>query len=87
ARDRFVSRAKHGVWRLAVRAARPRRFELEAATAGIEPSHGRSFNPCAVDLDGRALPRRRWRFDSRRGVLRVRFRVAKGILLVRDRCG
>ena len=85
-RDRFRSRAKHGTWRLAIRAARTRRFQLEAATAGIEPSHGRRFTPCAVELDGRALPSRRWRFDRRRRVLRVRFRLRTGVLTVRDRC-
>jgi hypothetical protein len=86
AHDRFRSRATRGVWRLAVRGARSRRYELEAATAGIEPTRARRFRPCKVTLDGRAVPRSRWSFARAAGVLRVRFRARRGVLAVRDAC-
>jgi hypothetical protein len=84
--ERFVSRARRGAWRLAIHGTRVRGFRLEAATAGLRSARGGAFEPCAVALDGRAVPKRRWRFDRRRGVLRVRFRVRDGVLKVRDFC-
>ncbi|MFL5780069.1 MAG: hypothetical protein ACJ760_02045, partial [Thermoleophilaceae bacterium] len=84
--DRFVSRARSGTWRLAIRANRVRRFRLEAATAGLRASRGGSFVPCAVRLAGRPLPRSSWSFDRGHGVLRARFRIRHGVLAVRDAC-
>jgi hypothetical protein len=87
ARERVVSRPARGVWRLEVHGTRTRRFELEAATAGLRGSGGGRFTPCGVRLGGHDLPRDAWRFDAPRRVLTATFTTRRAALAVRDRCG
>ena len=79
--DRFGSRVHDGVWSLSIDGGRSRRYDLEAATAGLG-----SFTPCAVSLAGRPLPRGSWSFD-RHNVLHARFTARRATLAVDGRCG
>jgi alpha-glucosidase len=67
ARDRLRSRATRSRWRLAVRSARPRVYDVEAATGLLR------FRPASVRVDGRRVPMR-----LRDGVLTFRARAARG---------
>ena len=69
-------------WRLAVSGKRARRYALQASLATLR----RPFRPCAVEANGRALPRRAWSFDRTTRVLRVRAALRSGTLLARRRC-
>ena len=81
-RERIVSRERRGSWSLRVRGARSRRYDLQASLATLR----RPFRPCAVRLNGRALPRRAWRFSRRTRVLTVRFSARRGTLTAARDC-
>jgi hypothetical protein len=66
-------------WTLAVRGTRRRTYRLQATLATLR----RPFRLCTVTLGGRRLPRRAWRHDRRRSVLRATFRTRSGTLRVR----
>lgn len=70
-RDRFVSRVRARAWTLRIGGSRTRRYELEAATAGLR------FRPCRARLGRRPV-----RIRVRRGVLRARFATRRGTLRV-----
>jgi hypothetical protein len=86
-RERVVSRPGRGEWRLKIRGARTRAYELEASMTGLRGTAGRAFVPCALRLAGRDLPRSAWSFDAGARVLRATFPARRATLLVRDRCG
>jgi alpha-glucosidase (family GH31 glycosyl hydrolase) len=77
--DRFVSSAHGGTWTLRVDGSRRRRYDLEAATAGL----GGDFEPCRVTLDGKRV--KQWSY--RHAVLRATFSTTAGVLQVDGRCG
>jgi hypothetical protein len=83
-RDRFSSRARRGVWRLGIRGTRVRRYRLEASTAGLRGRRRRAFRPCRVRVGRRTLRRSHWRFDRRRRVVRIGFRLRSGTVVVSD---
>jgi alpha-glucosidase (family GH31 glycosyl hydrolase) len=68
------SAERRGAWELRVRGARTRTYRLEAALATLRAP----FAPCAVRLDGRALPRGAWSYDPGRAVLVASFRTRAG---------
>ncbi len=78
-RERVKSRESTGGWTLTIDGKTRRRYALEASVATLK----RPFVPCAVELDGKVLDRRRWEFASNRGVLRLRFGTRRGTLHVR----
>jgi alpha-glucosidase (family GH31 glycosyl hydrolase) len=86
-RERVVSRPGRGEWRLEIRGARTRAYELEASMTGLRGTEGRAFLPCGLRLAGRDLPRSAWSFDAGARVLRATFPARRATLLVRDRCG
>jgi alpha-glucosidase (family GH31 glycosyl hydrolase) len=79
-RERLRSVEGGGVWELAVRGARRRRYTLQASLATLEMP----FVPCRVDLAGRDLDT--WAYDDATGVLRAEFEGRTGRLRVM-RCG
>ena len=72
---------RRGRWVLRVRARRSMRWSVEASMRTLR----RPFRPRRVLSRGRALPRRRWSYDRRSGVLRVSVRGARVRLDVRRR--
>ena len=70
-------------WALRIAPKRRTHIALEASLATLRSP----FRPCAVSLDGVDLPRGRWSFDRRTGVLKARFATGGGTLKVRPgRC-
>ncbi len=72
---------RRGRWVLRVRARRSMRWSVEASMRTLR----RPFRPRRVLSRGRVLPRRRWSYDRRSGVLRVSVRGARVRLDVRRR--
>jgi alpha-glucosidase (family GH31 glycosyl hydrolase) len=67
---RWSSRERPGrSWRLRIDVARTRDVRLQASLAALR----RGLRPCAVRVDGRALPRSRWSYDRGARVLTARF--------------
>jgi sulfoquinovosidase len=65
-------------WTLRVRGARTRTYRLQASLATLR----RPFVPCAVRLDGRALPAGAWSYDRQTRRLRVAFRAREATVRV-----
>jgi hypothetical protein len=81
AREWLYSREGAGRWTLYVRGRRTRSYSLQASLATLR----HPFRPCSVLAGTRPLRRAAWRYDRRTRVLRVRFRVRVGRVVVR-RC-
>jgi hypothetical protein len=71
---------RHG-WRLRIADRRRRRYRLQASMRVLR----RPFVPCAVRVGRRTLPRKRWSYNRRRGVLRATLRARTARVLER-RC-
>jgi hypothetical protein len=80
--ERVTSREGRGSWTLQVRGAQRRRYDLQASLATL----ARPFAPCAVELGGRALPRRKWTYDRGARVLRATASLRSGTLVARGHC-
>ena len=78
-RARSVER--RGRWELRIRSRAARRYQLQASLATLR----RPFRPRCLKLRGRSLAHRRWRYDRGTRVLRARFRVRRGRLVVSRR--
>ena len=79
-RERLSGRElRRGGWTLRVAGAQPRTYTLEAGMSSLR----RPFTPCRVRLGKRVL--RRWSYDRRARMLRVRFRATRGTLAVLSR--
>ncbi len=80
---KITSIERRGRWKLEIKSAERRhRYDLQASTTTLE----RPFRPCRVTLDGRALPKRAWRFDREQGKLLVRFAARSARLVASERC-
>ncbi len=79
--ESVISREGRRGWLVAVRGKVRRRYVLQANLATLR----RPFAPCAVSVGGRQLPRSAWSFLRRAKVLRVRFRLRRGVLIA-HRC-
>jgi alpha-glucosidase (family GH31 glycosyl hydrolase) len=75
--ERIGSLERGGTWRLTVRGKRARLYSLQASLATLR----RPFAPSSLTIAGRPL--RDWSYDRRTRVLRARFRLRSGTLLVR----
>ena len=80
--ERLRSSESSEGWQLRVEGRRERSYRLRASLSTL----GRPFAPCAVSLDGRALPASAWSYDREREVLSASFRARSGRLLARARC-
>ena len=78
----LTSRARSNAWRLAIRAPKRTRFNLQAALSTLR----KPLRPCRVAIGGRALARSRWSYDRRTEVLTARFAAREATLAVSSRC-
>jgi alpha-glucosidase len=78
----LTSRERPAGWTLHVVSRTRRTYALQASLRTL----AHPFRPCAVRLDGRALPRRAWSYARATGVLRARFALRSGTLAVARRC-
>jgi alpha-glucosidase (family GH31 glycosyl hydrolase) len=60
---------RRGRWRLRIAGKMRRRYDLQASMKTLR----RPLRPCRLEVDGRELEPRRWRFERSTGVLRARF--------------
>ena len=81
-RERLYSTDLRDRWVLRVRGERRRLYDMQASLGTLT----RRWHVCRVELDGRPLRRRAWRYDRRSRVLRASFRTQSGRLTAR-RCG
>jgi alpha-glucosidase (family GH31 glycosyl hydrolase) len=75
--ERIGSLERDGTWTLTIRGKRARVYSLQASLATLR----RPFAPSSLTVAGRPL--RGWSYDRRTRVLRARFRLRSGTLLVR----
>ena len=71
-RGKAVSTETGSGWRLSLRGKPSTRYTLRASLGSL---HER-LAPCRLEVDGRPLPPRAWRFDSRSRTLKARFTAA-----------
>jgi sulfoquinovosidase len=76
-RGRLWARERPGRWTLAVAAGRPRTYQLRAALGSLR----RPFRPARITVNGRLVPRARWRYHPPTRVLTVRFTVRRRAIL------
>jgi alpha-glucosidase (family GH31 glycosyl hydrolase) len=71
-----------GTWSLTLAASSARDVSLQASLRTLRVP----FVPCVVTLNGRRLSSRAWSYSRTTGVLRVSFRVRRGVLVATRRC-
>jgi len=67
----LISAGKRGQWTLTIKASRKRLYSIEASTLNLKGAHGGSFRACKVELDGRALLKKKWSQNRAGGVLKL----------------
>jgi sulfoquinovosidase len=77
-RLRSVEAPRGGRWKLAVRSDRRRELALRATLGTLK----RPFTPRRVQLEGRTLPHSKWRWNSRRDLLKLEIEAKRAKLVV-----
>ena len=77
------SRETRRGWRLRIGGMRGTRFDLSASLTSLE----QPFDACRVEVNGKRLRHRRWRYDAASHVLTARFRARKQKLRLSVRRG
>jgi alpha-glucosidase (family GH31 glycosyl hydrolase) len=81
--DRLLSREKRNRWKLTIRGVTERRWKLDASLATLK----HRIRPRCVEIDGEALPRKRWSYSPEAQRLRLEVRAKRTKIVVRSRCG
>jgi sulfoquinovosidase len=81
--EMLVSRERRGgVWKLAIRGERKRRWRIEASLATLR----RPFVPRCVLVGGKRLSKRRWSYGERKRRIAIGLKARRAILTVRSNC-
>jgi hypothetical protein len=69
-------------WELRIQGKRARILRIRASLLSLR----QRLRPCAVKVDGDPLPRPRWAYRAKRGVLSARLRAKRARVVVRGHC-